>query len=148
MQVNGTYLFNASPEAVWAAIYDPATLKACIPACEQIEPMRPDFWLGRASVKIGPFTVPFTGEVTLTDIAAPEHYTIAIAAKGWVGSATGRAKVQLRPVPTGTQLSYQAEVHIGIKLLDKAMNLAQGVAKELADKFFARLAQEINRTQK
>ena len=145
MNISGTFAFNATPDEVWAAIYDPATLKASIPQCDEITLQRPDFWLGRASVKIGTFSVHFDGTVTLTDITPPEHYTIHIAAKGWVGKADGSAHVILTPQESGTQLTYSAEVHIGIKLLDKAMNMAHGVARDLADKFFARLAIEIER---
>lgn len=146
MQISGSYPFAAPPARVWAAIYDPAILKACIPQCEKIEPVRPDFWLGRAVVGIGPLKVGFDGEVTLTEVKPPESYVIAIEAKSWVGKASGTACVNLTSAPDGsTLLHYAAEVHVGIKLLDKAMNMAEGVGKDLADKFFGRLAAEISR---
>ncbi len=148
MQLTSTYTFTAPPEAVWAAIYDPATLKACIPQCEKIERVRADYWLGRAVVGIGPIKVGFDGEITLSDVMPPESYVISIIARSWLGKAQGSAKVRLTPQETGTLLHYDAEVQIGIKLLNKAMDLAQGVAKELADKFFARLALEIAKKER
>jgi uncharacterized protein len=147
MQISGTYAFAAPPATVWAAIYEPQTLKACIPQCEKIERVRPDFWLGRAVVGIGPLTVGFDGEITLSDVTPPERYIISILAKSWMGKANGSAAVNLvATAQGGTELRYTANVQIGIKLLDKAMTLAEGVAKDLADKFFSRLVLEIAKT--
>ncbi len=145
MKISGSYPFSVPPAQVWAAIYDPATLKACIPQCDVIERVRPDYWLGRAVVKIGPFKTSFEGEITLSEVTPPTSYSIAIIAKSWLGTAQGQAKVWLEAVDTGTHLHYEADVHIGIKLLDKAINLAQGMAKELADAFFGRLAEAISK---
>lgn len=143
MEVAGQYRFATAPEQLWQAICDPQVLKACIPQCDFIERMDETHWKGTASVKISFMKVSFDGLVTLSDLNPPHSYTIQIDSSSWVGKARGTARVQLVPEGDGTALSYLAEVHIGIKLLDKAMNLAEGLAKELADKFFARLAEQI-----
>jgi uncharacterized protein len=143
MQVNGRYFFAASPEQVWEAICDPATLKQCIPQCDHIERRSTTEWYGTAKVKIGPLGVPFEGLITLHDVIAPESYTLRIAAKSWVGTSHGQSQVTLMPEGAGTVLTYQAEANIGIKLLDKAMDRAEGLAHKLSDSFFGRLAEVI-----
>ncbi len=147
MKISGQHAFKAPPPAVWDAICDPEALKACIPQCEKIERQTDTLWIGIARVRIGPVKVTFDGVVTLSNVDAPRSYTIAIEASGWVGKAHGQSHVRLEETAEGTLLHYDAEAHIGISLLDKAMNLANRVAAELADSFFTRLAAEVERRQ-
>lgn len=147
MKITGQHPFKAPPAAVWAAICDPDTLKACIPQCEKITRESDTRWVGEARVRIGPIKVLFTGIIVLSDVLPPERYTIAIEASGWVGKAHGQSHVRLIPDADGTTLHYDAEAHIGIALLDKAMNLASHVASELAESFFTKLAAEVEKRQ-
>ena len=139
MKCTGQFLFDASPDSVWAAIYNPAMLKACIPQCESITPLTPTTWQGVAKVKIGFLPIRFTGDITLSELNPPHSYIIAMVAHGFVGTADGVAHVRLEPAAEGTVLHYEAEVKIGIKMLNKALNLASGLAEELATHFFERL---------
>jgi carbon monoxide dehydrogenase subunit G len=143
VEISGNHFFAAQPDTVWQAICDPVTLKACIPQCESIERLSDTEWRGLARVRLGPFKVPFMGEITLSDLDPPHSYRIHITAKGWVGSGTGEARVTLTPENEGTRLAYAATAHLGIKLLDKAMSLADKVAAHLAESFFTRLAEKI-----
>lgn len=141
MELAGRYPFPAPPLVVWETICDPAALKQCIPQCESIERVSDTEWRGTAKVKIGPVSVPFEGFITLSNVKAPESYTLTIVAKSWMGSSQGSADVVLSPDGAGTMLDYKARVSLGIKLLDKAMEKADKLAKHLADAFFARLAE-------
>lgn len=147
MKISGQHLFKAPAEAVWQAIYDPETIKSCIPQCETITRESDTNWVGTARVRIGPLKVLFTGHITLSDVVPPESYTIGIEASGWVGKAHGTSQVKLVPGDTGTMLHYDAEAHVGISMLDKAMNLANRVANELAESFFTKLAAEVEGRQ-
>lgn len=140
MDISGRYPFPAPPELVWETICDPEALKACIPQCTDIKQLSPTAWEGQARVKVGPFGVNFEGFITLLNMNPPHSYTLAITAKSWVGTSEGHADVVLTPENGGTMLSYNGRVTVGIKLLDKAMDKAEGLARHLADAFFARLA--------
>lgn len=140
MKINGSHLFHATPEQVWDGIRDPELLKACIPQCEEILCVSDTFWQGKARVKIGVFKTSFTGDIILSEANPPQSYRIHITAKGFVGSAEGDALVTLTPEESATRLTYNAEAHLGIKILDKAMSLADSVAADLAESFFTRLA--------
>ncbi len=147
MKITGQHPFKAPPAIVWEAICDPDILKACIPQCEKVTRESDTRWVGEARVRIGPVKVLFTGIIVLSDVLPPESYTITIEASGWVGKAHGLSHVRLLPAADGTALHYDAEAHIGIALLDKAMNLASRVASELAESFFTKLAAEVEKRQ-
>lgn len=147
MHITGTYAFDAPPETVWAVICDPVALKESIPQCESIERISETQWRGTARIKVGPFSTLFSGVVTLSNLNPPHAYTIGIEADSWMGKSHGSADVTLTPAGAGTVLTYIADVAVGIKVLDKAMDMATGLAHTLADKFFARLAEHIKQQQ-
>jgi len=148
MNLTGRYPFAAPPELVWETICDPAALKACIPQCHDIQQTSPTQWVGQAKVKVGPLGANFEGHITLSNMNPPHSYTLAITAKSWIGTSQGQADVLLTPENGGTTLSYTAKVSVGIKLLDKAMDKADGLARHLSDIFFARLAEVVAERQK
>ncbi len=66
---------------------------------------------------------------------APEHGEGGVA-----GFAKGGADVKLTEIPEGCKLSYVAEANVGGKIAQLGARLLDGVAKKLADQFFANLA--------
>jgi carbon monoxide dehydrogenase subunit G len=62
------------------------------------------------------------------------------------GFAKGGAVVRLETVPEGTKLSYDVEAQIGGKLAQLGGRLINGVAKKMADEFFANFAKEVGGT--
>lgn len=141
MDVSGQQLFKASPYAVWQGICDPEALKACIPQCDSIVRLSDTKWHGTAKVKVGPFKILFSGDITLSEVNPPQSYVMTLVTHSKIGSAHGTAHVQIAPTAEGqTRLTYTATAHIGIKMLDKAMSLAAQLAQDLADTFFTRLA--------
>src|SRR5208283_2718123 len=59
---------------------------------------------------------------------------------GIAGFAKGGAKVSLADAPGGTLLHYDVEAHVGGKIAQLGARLIDGVAKNMADKFFANFA--------
>jgi len=143
MNISGRYPFAATPQDVWEVICDPAVLQLSIPQCESIERINEHQWRGTARVKVGPLGTSFSGLITLSNLNPPHSYTITIDAESWMGKSSGSADVTLTATDSGCELAYTATVHVGIKALDKAMDMATGLAHTLADKFFARLAEQI-----
>ena len=68
-------------------------------------------------------------------------YTIKGEGEGGIaGFAKGGAKVALADAPGGTLLHYDVEAHVGGKIAQLGARLIDGVAKNMADKFFANFA--------
>ena len=141
MTMNGEVQLAAAPQTVWEKLNDAETLKACIPGCEQLDKTSDTSFEAVATVKIGPVKARFKGKVTLSDLDPPNGYKISGQGDGGVaGFAKGGAKVSLADAPGGTLLHYDVEAHVGGKIAQLGARLIDGVAKNMADKFFANFA--------
>lgn len=144
MTMNGEAVLPARQADVWAKLNDPETLKACIPGCQSLDREGEHGFVAVAKVKLGPVSATFKGKVTLSDIDPPHGYKISGEGEGGVaGFAKGGAVVKLEAVPEGTKLIYDVEAQIGGKLAQLGGRLINGVAKKLADEFFANFAKAV-----
>jgi hypothetical protein len=145
MTMNGEVQLAAPPETVWEKLNDAATLKACIPGCQQLDKTSDNEFSAVATQKIGPVKATFKGKVTLSDIDPPHGYRISGQGEGGVaGFAKGGATVKLAPKDGGTLLSYAVEAQIGGKLAQLGQRLINGAAKKVADDFFKNFATAVN----
>jgi carbon monoxide dehydrogenase subunit G len=145
MDLTGEERIAAPREAVWAALNDPETLKACIPGCQSLSQTSPTELEATVKIKIGPVSATFKGEVTLSNLNPPESYTIAGEGKGGIaGFAKGGADVMLTDEGTETLLSYTVHAEIGGKLAQLGSRLIDSTSKKLAAQFFADLGTRLN----
>jgi carbon monoxide dehydrogenase subunit G len=141
MTMTGEVELPAARETVWAKLNDPATLKSCIPGCEELNMLSPTEFEAVAVNKIGPVKAKFKGRVTLSDLDPPNGYKISGQGDGGVaGFAKGGAVVALADKDGGTLLTYNVEAQIGGKLAQLGQRLINGAAKKLADQFFENFA--------
>src|SRR5918997_793845 len=142
MELRGEYRIAAPRAQVWASLNDAAVLRECIPGCESLEGSPGEGFSARVTTKIGPVKATFTGAVTLSNVNAPESYTISGEGKGGVaGFAKGGADVHLAQDGDGTVLTYVANAQVGGKLAQLGSRLIDSTAKKLADQFFACFAE-------
>jgi carbon monoxide dehydrogenase subunit G len=145
MTMNGEVQLAAPIQTVWEKLNDTATLKACIPGCEQLDMTGDNEMSAVATVKIGPVKAKFKGKVTLSDLDPPNGYKISGQGDGGVaGFAKGGATVKLAAKDGGTLLSYDVDAQIGGKLAQLGQRLVNGAAKKVADEFFANFAKAVN----
>jgi uncharacterized protein len=141
MTMTGDVTLPADRPKVWALLNDPEVLKACIPGCESLEKTGDNGFAAVVKTKIGPVSATFKGKVELSDLTPLVGYTIKGEGEGGIaGFAKGGAKVSLADAPGGTQLHYDVEAHVGGKIAQLGARLIDGVAKNMADKFFASFA--------
>lgn len=135
--MSGSRTIAAPREAVWAHLNNAATLKSCIPGCEELTGSAEDGFEAVVKQKVGPVKATFKGAVTLSDVVAPESYRISGEGKGGVaGFAKGGADVRLAEVPEGTELSYDVTAKVGGKIAQLGSRIVDGFAKKMADAFF------------
>jgi len=145
MTMNGEYQLPVPQQTVWEKLNDAATLKACIPGCEQLDKLSDTEMQAVATVKIGPVKAKFKGKVTLSDLDPPNGYKISGQGDGGIaGFASGGATVKLEPKDGGTLLTYAVEAQIGGKLAQLGQRLVNGAAKKLADDFFQKFAAAVS----
>ena len=127
----------ATREEVWAALNDTAVLKQSMPGCESFEPIGENIFEARITTKVGPVKAKFKFKVELTNITAPQGYTIEGEGQGGVaGFAKGSAKVELAEDGAETILVYNVQASVGGKLAQLGARLIDGTAKKMSDEFF------------
>jgi hypothetical protein len=141
MKMTGEVTLPAERPKVWALLNDPEVLKSAIPGCQSLEKTGENGFVAVVKTKIGPVSATFKGKVELSDIVPLVGYTIKGEGEGGIaGFAKGGAKVSLADAPGGTLLSYDVEATVGGKIAQLGSRLVDGVAKNMADKFFASFA--------
>src|SRR6516225_704252 len=141
MTMTGEVTLPAERPKVWALLNDPEVLKSAIPGCESLERTGENGFAAVVKTKIGPVSATFRGKVELSDIVPLVGYTIKGEGEGGVaGFAKGGAKVSLADASGGTLLRYDVEATVGGKIAQLGARLVDGVAKNMADKFFASFA--------
>jgi uncharacterized protein len=140
MQMSDQREIAADPATVYAALIDPAVLKACVPGATDVSGNPADGYTASVTQKVGPVKATFKGAVTMSDMVQNQSLTIAGEGKGGAaGFAKGGAMVTLTPTETGTLLAYDVEAKVGGKIAQLGSRLIDGFAKKMADQFFTNL---------
>ena len=137
MEMTGEQLIQLPQAATWAALHDPAVLKDSVPGCESITKTSDTEYEVLLVAKVGPVSAKFKGKMTVANEDPPRAYTLKFEGQGGVaGFARGEAAISLAPEGASTRLSYTAKATVGGKLAQVGARLIDGVAKQLAGKFF------------
>jgi hypothetical protein len=146
MDMTGERRIAAPRQAVWDGLNDTDVLRASIPGCESLEKTGDNQMKAVAAVKLGPISARFNGAVTLSDIDAPNSYTIMGEGQGGVaGFAKGGAKVFLSDDDGATVLKYAVHAQVGGKLAQLGARLIDATAKQMAEQFFTRFSGEVEK---
>jgi carbon monoxide dehydrogenase subunit G len=147
MDMTGERRIAAPRQAVWEGLNDTQILKASIPGCESLEKTSDNQMKAVAAVRLGPISARFNGAVTLSDIDAPNSYTIMGEGQGGVaGFAKGGAKVFLTDDDDGaTMLKYAVHAQVGGKLAQLGARLIDATAKQMAEQFFTKFSGEVEK---
>jgi len=141
MEMTGEFRIPAPRQRVWEALNDPEILKQSIPGCQTLEKVSDTEFDGKVVASVGPVRATFGGKVTLSDLDPPQRYTISGEGSGGVaGFAKGGAKVNLAEDGGATVLHYEVQAQVGGKLAQVGSRLIDGVARKMANDFFARFA--------
>ena len=152
MEMQASRTLAVSQQQAWDALNDPEVLKLCIPGCDKVEPTGDHQYAVAMALKIGPVSAKFAGKITLSDITPPESYTIAFDGSGGVaGFGKGHAQVKLVPLPADAlgpgscELHYTVQATVGGKIAQLGQRLIDGAAKTMAEDFFKRFDNEMQR---
>ena len=146
MEMQGSRPLAVTQQQAWDALNDPEVLKLCIPGCDKVEPAGENQYTIGMSLKIGPVSAKFGGKIALSDIVAPDRYTISFEGQGGAaGFGKGSAKVTLVPIETGCELQYAVQAQVGGKVAQLGQRLIDGAAKSLSEDFFKRFDNEMRK---
>jgi carbon monoxide dehydrogenase subunit G len=138
MEMTGEQLIPVPQAEVWRGLNDPEVLKACIAGCESIERVSDTEYRVALTAAVGPVRAKFSGKLLLSDLSPPNSYSLSFEGSGGAaGFGKGGAKVSLQTEGSATRLRYTANASVGGKLAQVGSRLVDGVAKKMADDFFA-----------
>ncbi len=146
MDMQGSRQLAVTQQQAWDALNDPAVLKACIPGCDKVEATGENQYAIGMALKIGPVSAKFKGKITLSEIKPPASYKLSFDGQGGVaGFGKGSAAVTLTPNDQGCELSYTVHASVGGKIAQLGQRLIDGAAKSMAEDFFKRFDEEMQR---
>jgi len=146
MDMQGSRQLAITQQQAWDALNDPAVLKASIPGCDKVEASGENRYTIAMALKVGPVSAKFTGKIALSEINPPASYKLSFDGQGGVaGFGKGSAAVTLAPNADGCELAYTVQASVGGKIAQLGQRLIDGAAKSLAEDFFKRFDQEMQR---
>lgn len=146
MDMQASRQLAVTRQQAWDALNDPQVLKLCVPGCDKVEATEPGRYAVGVAVKVGPVSARFNGKITLSDMNPPASYTLTFDGQGGAaGFGKGTAKVTLTPSGAGCELGYTVHAQVGGKLAQLGQRLVDGAAKGMAEDFFKRFDDEMQR---
>ncbi len=146
MDMQASRQLAVTQQQAWDALNDPEVLKVCIPGCDKVEATGTDTFAIGVALKIGPVSAKFSGKITLSDMNPPSSYTLTFDGQGGAaGFGKGNAKVALTPNEGGCELAYTVHAQVGGKVAQLGQRLVDGAAKGMAEDFFKRFDDEMQR---
>jgi carbon monoxide dehydrogenase subunit G len=144
MDMKGEFRIPLSQSLVWQALNDADILKASIPGCDELIRESDTVFKGRISAAIGPVRAKFAGTATLSDVDAPNGYTLTgNGSGGAAGMVKGGATVRLVTEGGETVLHYVAHAQVAGKLAQIGSRLVDMAAKKMADDFFGNFVAQL-----
>lgn len=141
MEFGGRYRIAAPRNTVWAALNDPAMLKAAIPGCSHIAWSGPDRLDLEITVNLGMVKPVFKGELMLSDVSPAESYTLSGRGKGGImGLAEGAADITLADDEEATLLAFTAHGGASGQIMKLGKAIVGNSAQKIIDGFFERFA--------
>lgn len=147
MEMQASRLLAVTQQQAWDALNSPEVLRACVPGCDKLELVEENKYAVGMALKIGPVSAKFSGKIALSDINPPHSYTLSFDGQGGVaGFGKGSAKVHLWPQAAGgCELNYNVQAQVGGKVAQLGQRLIDGAAKSMAEDFFKRFDEEMQR---
>ena len=143
MEFENTFVVDAPVEAVWDLLLDVERVAPCMPGAQVLEPSGVDAYTVAVTVKLGPMTMNYKGDVEIVDKDASTHQaTMRAKAKEARGQGTASANIRmaLREQDAGTEASIITEMQMSGKAAAMGQGVIKDVAATLTDTFAHNLA--------
>jgi carbon monoxide dehydrogenase subunit G len=145
MTLDGSHLFRAPRDRVWAVLTDPAVLARATPGCERLDPIGPDEFEATLSVGIAAVKGTYQGRVAITDKVPPEGYTLRIEGSGRPGFVKGEGRLSLTEQDGQTLATIKGEAQVGGLIAAVGQRLLGAAARMMLSQFFSALEAEVDR---
>jgi uncharacterized protein len=139
MKVSGQAVLNASPQAAWDALLDPAVLVRTIPGCERLETTGENTYAMTVNAGVAAIKGTYSGTVELRDLDEPRSLIMRAAGAGAPGTIDTSVRVRFTDDGddgTTTRVDYAADAVVGGMLGGVGQRMLTSVSKRMAGEFF------------
>jgi uncharacterized protein len=138
MKVTGSAVLHASPDAVYAALTDPAVLSGTIPGCESLTALGDDRYRMTVTAGVASIKGSYEGEVSLHDKQVPSSFVLRAKGAGAPGTVEVTVPVTISDAGDGTsRLEYDADAVVGGMVGGVGQRMLTSVSKKMAGQFFS-----------
>ena len=132
------FLVNADIDSVWTVLTNPEKIVVCVPGAQLTETIDEDHFKGKVTIKIGPVTAKFNGDVEFTQRDS-STYELSMEGKGadisGKGGATMNMELSLNTHETSTEVSCIMTVSITGRIAQFGSRMIEAVNNKLFEQF-------------
>ncbi|HWH38470.1 MAG TPA: SRPBCC family protein [Usitatibacter sp.] len=139
VRLEKTLALPGGAEAAWQALQDIEAVAACMPGARITERIDPTHYKGTVSMKVGPASMSFRGDLEVRQVDAAAR-TLQLLAKGVDGTGTSGASMELNARVEGAEAGASrlvgvSEVSMSGKAAAFGGRLINSVADQVLDQF-------------
>jgi len=138
VRVGKKFLVNADIDSVWTVLTNPEKIVVCVPGAQLTETIDEDHFKGKVTIKIGPVTAKFNGDVKFSK---RDSSTYELSMEGIVadicgkGVATMNMELSLYAHETFTEFSCIMTVSITGRIAQFGSSMIEAVNNKLFEQF-------------
>lgn len=144
MKLTGKHILNAPPSRVWEILMDTQSLAKVVPGISSLEKISENSYKSILSIKLGPVSGSFSGNLQLEDIAEQKSFTLKAQQNSKIGNANANIKIELAPVDDQqTAIVFDGDAQLSGLMASMGQRLIGGVSDTLTKQFFKNLEKEL-----
>lgn len=140
MKIAGTYTLPVGPVLAYRMLQDPDVLAKAMPGCEALERIGDDEYRVRMKMVLAALSGQFDGKVKIADCKPHESFRLHVEGSGKIGFMNGEGLLKLAGVESGTEVSFEGDVHVGGTLAAVGQRMIDTTARMMIKRFFDKLA--------
>jgi len=148
VELEKTFPLPGSPEVAWEFLQDVEAVAACMPGAKITEKLPDGSYKGTVTVKVGPATMSFRGEVSVRD-QDPATRSLRLLGRGTDSTGTSGASMDLaarieEAAGGAAQLVGKSQVTMSGKAAAFGGRMMNSVADQVLKQFAANLAAQVS----
>jgi hypothetical protein len=150
MRIDNSFEVPLPTKDAWKVLLDIERIVPCMPGAELTGVVDGRTYKGKASVRLGPVTLAFAGQVRFEEVDDDNHTARAKAqgkdSKGR-GGANATVDFHVEPTANGSRVNVSTDLMLSgaVAQYGRASGLVQGVAAELIGQFAKNLQAQLQR---
>lgn len=146
-KIERTFQVDQPIDKVWDFLSNPSKVVVCVPGAQITEEVDERNYKGQVSMKFGPVSAKYNGEITIEELDSKNHLMIlngrGLDAKG-KGSADMIMNGKLTEKDGGTEVEYSMEVSVTGMLAQFGSRLITDVSNQVVNQFIDNFKRELS----